>query len=113
MWEVKSNGGETKRIRKLGDWDAVPLSLAQDSLSADVVASLIDIGSGAPQDYEGKNLKGKLVLTSSQPGAVVEIAVGEFGAAGIISYAPNQKLAWWKEDDRLVRWGHLSSFPNT
>jgi aminopeptidase YwaD len=44
---------------------------------------------------------------------VVEKAVGELGAAGIISYAPNQKSAWWKEDDRLVRWGHLDSFPQT
>jgi hypothetical protein len=44
---------------------------------------------------------------------VVERAVGELGAAGIISYAPNQRSAWWKEDDRLVRWGHLDSFPKT
>ena len=32
---------------------------------------------------------------------------------GIISYAPNQRSAWWKEDARLVRWGHLDSFPKT
>ncbi|MDH5239544.1 MAG: DUF4910 domain-containing protein, partial [Gammaproteobacteria bacterium] len=114
LWEVKEVDGKTSRIRKLGDWDAVPLSLAQDSLSAEVTASLVDIGSGThDDDYKGKDLKGKLVLTSSQPEAVVERAVGKFGAAGIISYAPNQKSAWWKEDDRLVRWGHLSSFPKT
>jgi len=114
LWEVKEVDGKTSRIRKLGDWDAVPLSLAQDSLSAEVTASLVDIGSGThDDDYEGKDLKGKLVLTSSQPEAVVERAVGKLGAAGIISYAPNQKSAWWKEDDRLVRWGHLSSFPKT
>ena len=39
---------------------------------------------------------------SSQPEVVAERAVVELGAAGIISYAPNQKSAWWKEDDRLV-----------
>ncbi len=44
---------------------------------------------------------------------MVERAVGELGAAGIISYAPNQKSAWWKEDDRLVRWGHMGSFSKT
>ncbi|MDH5260890.1 MAG: hypothetical protein OEX74_05655, partial [Gammaproteobacteria bacterium] len=99
LWEVKEVDGKTSRIRKLGDWDAVPLSLAQDSLSAEVTASLVDIGSGThDDDYKGKDLKGKLVLTSSQPEAVVERAVGKFGAAGIISYAPNQKSAWWKED---------------
>ena len=114
LWEVKDKDGASVRVRKLGDWDSVPLSLAQDSLSADVSAALVDIGAGTDaNDFQGKDIKGKLVLTSSQPGAVVERAVGELGAVGIISYAPNQKSAWWKEDDRLVRWGHLSSFPTT
>jgi len=114
LWEVRDEGGTNVRVRKLGDWDSVPLTLAQDSLSADVTTSLVDVGTGMQDDeYQGKDIKGKLVLTSSQPGAVVERAVGELGAAGIISYAPNQKSAWWKEDDRLVRWGHLSAFPVT
>ncbi|MCJ7589981.1 MAG: DUF4910 domain-containing protein [Woeseiaceae bacterium] len=114
LWEVRDEGGVRVRVRKLGDWDSVPLTLAQDSLSGDVTTTLVDIGSGSrDEDYIGRDLKGKLVLTSSQPGDVVERAVGEFGAAGIISYAPNQKSAWWKEDDRLVRWGHLDSFPKT
>jgi hypothetical protein len=112
LWEVRAQDGEYRRVRKLGDWDAVPLSLAQDSLSADVTAALVDIGAGtSDEDYAGKNLAGKLVLTSSQPEAVTARAIGESGALGIISYAPNQRSAWWKEDDRLVRWGHLSSFP--
>ncbi len=114
LWELGDVDGETIRVRRLGDWDSVPLSLAQDSFSANVTAPLIDIGSGmSDADYANKNLRGKLVLTSSQPGAVVERAVGELGAAGIISYAPNQRSAWWREDDRLVRWGHLESFPKT
>lgn len=114
LWEVNVDGDKIARLRKYGDWDSVPLSLAQDSLSADVIASLVDIGAGTlDSDYLDKDIKGKLVLTSSQPGAVVEQAVGQLGAAGIVSYAPNQRSAWWKEDDRLVRWGHLSSFPQT
>jgi hypothetical protein len=114
LWELEKVEGETRRVRRLGDWDSVPLSLAQDSLSGDVTTTLVDIGNGTTDDdYTGKNVKGKLVLTESQPGAVVDLAVGKYGAAGIISYAPNQKSAWWKEDDRLVRWGHIGSFPNT
>jgi len=114
LWEVQDDGNEQIRLRKLGDWDAVPLTLAQDSLSGEVTTSLIDIGGGTEDaDYAGKNVRGKLVLTSSQPEVVVERAVGELGAAGIVSYAPNQRSAWWKQDDRLVRWGHLDSFPNT
>ena len=114
LWEVRDEAGEIRRVRKLGDWDSVPLTLAQDSLSGEAVAPLIDIGAGTEDaDYENKDLRGKLVLTSSQPQSVVDRAVGELGAVGIISYAPNQKSAWWKQDDRLVRWGHLPSFPAT
>lgn len=114
LWELKREAGETSRQRRLASWEAVPLSLAQDSLSGDVTTTLVDIGAGtSAEDYAGKDLRGKLVLTSSQPGSVVDRAVGELGAAGIISYAPNQRSAWWQEDDRLVRWGHLPSFPET
>jgi hypothetical protein len=114
LWEVERVDGETRRVRRLGDWDSMPLTLAQDSLSANVTAALVDVDAGtAEADYEGKDVRGKLVLTSSQPGTIVDLAVGELGAAGIISYAPNQRSAWWKEDDRLVRWGHMSSFPTT
>lgn len=115
LWELKETGdGIWQRIRKLGDWDAVPLTLAQDSLSGEATADLVDIGAGTtPSDYEGKDIAGKFVLTSSQPNAVVTRAIAEHGAVGIISYAPNQRSAWWKEDDRLIRWGHLSSFPDT
>ena len=114
LWELEEVDGETRRLRRLGDWESVPLTLAQDSLSGDVTTTLVDIGTGTTEaDYEGKSIAGKLVLTSSQPESVVEMAVGEKGAAGIISYAPNQRSAWWKEDDRLVRWGHLDSFPQT
>ena len=114
LWEMESVDGEAIRKRRLGDWNAAPLTLAQDSLTGEVTTTLVDIGAGTSDaDYEGKDIRGKLVLTSSQPGAVAERAVGELGAEGIISYAPNQRSAWWQEDDRLVRWGHLSSFPDT
>lgn len=114
LWELAVVDGETVRNRRLGDWASIPLSLAQDSLSGEATTTLVDIGAGASDaDYDGKDVRGKLVLTSSQPESVVERAVGELGAAGIVSYAPNQRSAWWKEDDRLVRWGHLDSFPTT
>ena len=61
-------------------------------------------------DYAGKDVKGKIVLVSASPGAVQDLAVGKFGAAGIVSYAQNQKNAWWGEDENLIRWGHLETF---
>jgi hypothetical protein len=111
LWELDSRG---ERVKRHASWAALPLSVAQDSTSGKVRSQLVDIGAGTSDaDFAGKDLSGRLVLTSSQPGAVAERAVGELGAAGIISYAPNQVTAWWKEDDRLVRWGHLETFGKT
>ena len=79
-----------------------------------MTADLVDVGNGTAEgDYDGKDVHGKMVLAAAQPGAVQELAVEKFGAAGIISYAQNQRTAWWGEDENLVRWGHLESFPKT
>jgi aminopeptidase YwaD len=95
----------------LASFEAEPVVLAEDSESADVTTELVDIGAGTKEsDYEGKNMKGKIVLVSAQPGAVQDLAVGKFGAAGIVSYAQNQKTAWSGEDENLIRWGHLETF---
>lgn len=96
--------------QKIADYEAEPITLAEDSESADVTANLVDVGDGTKEsDYAGKNVKGQI----AQPGRVQDIAVGKFGAAGIISYAQNQKTAWYGEDENLIRWGHLETFsPN-
>jgi aminopeptidase YwaD len=111
-WDAQS--GELRDVgqdRKLASFEAEPVALAEDSESADVTAPLVDIGDGTREaDYAGKSVKGKLVLTTSQPGAVQELAVGKHGAVGIVSSAQNQKTAWWGEDENLVRWGHLETF---
>ncbi|HVT46111.1 MAG TPA: M28 family peptidase [Thermoanaerobaculia bacterium] len=111
LWEVRPDG--ERRVR-LASWEAVPISLAQDSASADVTAELVDAGSGITEtDYTGKNLAGKIVLASEQPGAVARLAVDRHGALGVLSYAQNQKTAWWGENEHLVRWGHVESFRTT
>ena len=99
---------------KISSYEAEPVTLAEDSESAGVTATLIDVGNGTKEsDYAGKNVKGQIVLVAAQPGTVQDLAVGKFGAAGIISYAQNQKTAWSGEDENLIRWGHLESFsPN-
>jgi hypothetical protein len=95
----------------IASYGAEPVVLAEDSESADVTAELVDVGAGTNEaDYAGKDVKGKIVLVSASPGAAQELAVGKFGAAGIVSYAQNQKNAWWGEDENLIRWGHLETF---
>lgn len=112
LWEQAQEGNGWVDSLRVASWEARPVTLAQDSASGEVAAELVDVGSGASEkDYEGKDVRGKLVLMSSQPDGVRALAVDQFGAAGIVSYAQNQRSAWWKEDENLVRWGHLGTFP--
>ncbi|MCL4523743.1 MAG: DUF4910 domain-containing protein [Acidobacteria bacterium] len=111
LWEMKQEDGKWIPAVRWGDWDAQPLTLAQDSESADVTAELVNVGNGtAESDYAGKDVRGKIVLVAAQPGAVARLAVGKYGAAGIVSYAQNQRTAWWGENENLIRWGHLETF---
>jgi len=103
-------GGDGSEV-KIASYAAEPIVLAEDSESATVTADLVDAGDGTHEtDYAGKDIKGKIVLVAAAAGAVQDIAVGQFKAAGIISYAQNQKTAWSGENDNLIRWGHLESF---
>jgi aminopeptidase YwaD len=114
LWELREVGGQWRRSARLASWEAMPISLAQDSESGDVTADLIDVGAGtAESDYAGRDVRGKLVLASAQPGAVAPLAVARHGAAGIVSWAQNQRTAWWGQDGDLVRWGHLDTFADS
>ncbi len=114
LWEVEQQSGNWKHKTKVADWQSIPLVLAQDSESGEVTAQLVDIGAGTSEaDYANKNIKGKLVLTASQPESVVSLAIEKYGAVGIISYAQNQVTAWYKENENLIRWGHLDGFAKT
>jgi len=111
LWERKPEGAGWRDGERIASWADQPITLAQDSIGGRADAELVDIGAGtAAADYAGKDVKGRLVLTSSQPGAVAHLAVTERGAAGIISWAQNQRSAWWGEDDSLIRWGHLDTW---
>lgn len=111
LWEIRRGAdGSEQRIR-LASWDAMPITLAQDSESGEATTELMDVGAGTSEaDYAGKDVRGKLVLASAQPGPVARLAVDRYGAAGIVSYAQNQRTAWWGENENLVRWGHLDTF---
>jgi aminopeptidase YwaD len=113
LWEVKEgkSGGGGREGSLVASYEVEPIVLAEDSESADVTADLVDVGGGTKEsDYAGKEVKGKIVLASAQPGAAQDLAVGKFGAVGIVSYAQNQKTAWWGENENLIRWGHLETF---
>ncbi len=73
--------------RLLISYRDVPAMLATGSHSGDVTAELAYVGRGEKEsDYEGKDVKGKLVLASGSIGAVHNLAVRKYGAAAVLSY---------------------------
>jgi aminopeptidase YwaD len=99
----------TRRI--IADFTKEAVGLADYSQDADVMTDLIDVGAGAdPAAYQGKEVRGKIVLADGPLPAVHRLAVEERGAVGIVSVFPNQRTAWSGLDPDLVRWGHLSPY---
>ncbi len=112
LWELQETAQGWRKARRVASWNDRPITLAQDSASGEAEADLVDVGAGtSASDYQGLDVSGRLVLASAQPGAVAALAVERFGAVGVVSYAQNQRSAWWKEDENLVRWGHMGTFP--
>jgi hypothetical protein len=62
------------------------LHLADYSRAADVTGELIDIGAGTPDDYQGIDVSGKVVMTYGALGTVMREAVGNRGALGVLWY---------------------------
>ena len=104
LWEV------SPRHLLVADWATDPIRLADYSRSADVQANLVDVGNGShDSDYAGKDVRGKIVLGDGVLARVQALAVGKYGAAGIVSDMPNQTTAWSGLDRTLIRWGHLDA----
>jgi len=104
LWEAPPRHG------LMGDWSSDPIRLADYSHTADIEASLVDVGDGGHEaDYSGKEVSGKIVLADGVLARVQELAVMKHGAAGIVSDMPNQTTAWSGMDRSLVRWGHLEA----
>ena len=97
--------------RTLADFAHAAVALADYSQDGDVTAELVDVGAGDRDVvYEGKDVRGKIVLADGALPAVHRLAVEQRGAAGIVSDYPNQRTAWSGQDPDLVRWGHLSPY---
>jgi hypothetical protein len=65
----------------------IATTLATGSRSADVTAELVYVGRGdTAADYQGKDVKGKIVLASGPVGAAHNLAVRQFGAEGVVSF---------------------------
>ena len=98
---------EPQRKRLLISYRDVAASLAPGSRSADLTAELVYVGRGDDKkDYAGKNVAGKIVLASGAVGAVHNLAVREFGAAGVVSFANPTGRPIDRPDQ--IAWNNLS-----
>jgi aminopeptidase YwaD len=113
LWEERRDDRGWRDSERIASWAEQPITLAQDSVDGRAEGELVDVGAGTSEaDYRGKDVKGKLVLVSAQPGEAAPLAIGAHGAAGLVSWAQNQKQGWWGEDQSLIRWGHLDTWEN-
>jgi aminopeptidase YwaD len=111
-WRVESGTLDEIRPqpRRITSYADVRLAVADNSENADVTVELVDVGAGTQRsDYAGKDVRGKLVLCDATPSLCHRQAVEELGAVGLVSYNSNQVSAWWRDDQDLVRWGHLDA----
>lgn len=71
---------------KLTTYAEIPVSIARYSHAADVTGELVYVGQGtSTEDYEGFDVKGKVVFADGDAGAVAKLAVDLYGALGVVT----------------------------
>lgn len=97
------------RRQKVTSFADVPMALAGYSRNADVTAELVDVGEGtSPEDYAGKDVRGKIVLGTGNVGILQLMAVFERGALGVLSaWTPEHQTSRDALDNPdAVTWGN-------
>ncbi len=90
--------------RKLADLDEIPATLCSGSVTTDTTAALVYVGPGFQEsDYQGKDVKDKIVLVNGDPEMARRLAVETFGAKGLIGYSSSHPE--WDPDQ--VGWGSI------
>ena len=90
-WEAKT--GKLTLIepeeKLLADYTAEPISLIAHSTSVDIEAEVVYVGKGlSPEDYDGKDVKDKIVLTEGIARRVHRVACIKMGAVGLLTFVP-------------------------
>jgi hypothetical protein len=96
---------ERRRLASLLD---TPLLVAQYSHDGELTAEVVDVGVGDKQsDYEGKDIHGRIILATGRPADVWK-AMGNRGAAGLLSAARASFFGRQTSPD-AVAWGRAPS----
>jgi hypothetical protein len=93
--------------RKLASFAEVPVTLANNSRTTHAEAELVDVGLGeSASDYEGIDVAGKVVLAYGRLSKVMEQAVWQRGALGIVSYSSTRNEPLMEYPDQIA-WGGI------
>ncbi|MCK5141618.1 MAG: DUF4910 domain-containing protein, partial [Candidatus Heimdallarchaeota archaeon] len=97
-WDIED--GELIQLepveRILCRFSETPESICTHSKDTDVEGEIIHIGSAKPEEIEGKEIGGKIVLTTGQPRAMIE-QLKELGAIGVIAYPSEERAKGYSE----------------
>ncbi|HLV26926.1 MAG TPA: M28 family peptidase [Gemmatimonadales bacterium] len=76
---------KTPKDVKLFDIHDIALALGSLNQAGDLSGELVDVGPGRAEDFEGKNVRGKFVLSTGSTNAVYALAIerGALGALGV------------------------------
>src|SRR5215813_8207009 len=104
----------TPKSVKIYDIHDIPESLASTNANGDISGELVNVGQGTAQDLEGKDLKGKFVL-SLAPGGLSAIygraaAVGAIGVVGISAIGAGDRATDYSTE---IVWTTVNAQPNT
>ncbi len=101
LWMVEP---EKKKLTCLDD---MPPCLCSSSETSDVTAELVYVGPGSSMKYyEGKDVKGKIVLVAGSPSRAHSIAVYQLGAKGVVAYSSSHP----EHDPDQVGWDGIGGF---
>jgi hypothetical protein len=107
LWVESPQG--PRLVTRLLDHPAV---LVTGSQNADVRAPLVWVGRGMQErDYQGRDVRGKVVLTDGNPTVVHELAVVKHGAAGVVTFV-NLYGFGIDQPDQLAHSARLSNAQN-
>ena len=76
---------DTGEVLLSRETDRVSLCINSFSTAGAIAAPLVDVGAGTPADFDGKSIKGAVVLGSAPVQRLWTLAVKERGAVGVIS----------------------------
>ncbi len=94
--------------RRLISFQDIAVAIADYSRSGTWEGELVDVAAGVTDsDYEGKDVKGKIVLASGSPATAIEQAVWKRGALGVVYY----NAARGMDHPDQVAWTRLNPRP--